>query len=283
VNALFDQSLTSGQYFEIDVLELKESVFVGVTTKEAFAEGYKCKGLFFGRNLSNGGALVRQAFGEAIATGQKIGVLTEFDASNATVTFYQDGRCLGPAFVATRRTDGAIFPVVHTSSIGDKFGIRFLDAPAERKRQGKGAAPAHPAEGVWALQKLFTGPELGEVPLAEKMEGQEVTLKVEGDGPGSFRFSARVLNTLNMTATSEPDQSLEPFEKLVPSMVVGTKMMGPEGMMEVEGIVGDGLGKLHKWLARPGSLLLTGATVEMCFAPKADGHEGLPATEVELP
>jgi len=284
VNARFSTCLTSGQYFEVDILELSSSCFLGVTTEASFKQGYYCKGLFFGGNLSTGSALVRQAFGERFEKGMKIGVLTEFEGSTITVTFYQDGRCLGPAFVSKRLTDKEVFPVVQASSDGDRFAIRFLEsAPAVRTREPKGGGVAHPAEGNWALQRLNVGPELGEFPLASKMEGEEVTLKVEADKPGSFHLSARVCNHLRMVTSSQPDESLAPFDKITPGPVMSTMMMGPEGMMEVESAISTGLESVHKWLAKDGTLLLVGPAVEMSFVPKVDGEEGLPATEVELP
>merc|ERR1719277_2435301 len=89
-NARCTTSLSSGQYFEIDVQELQKSCFIGVSSARGFAQGWKCKGLFFGGpgNLSSGGALVRGEYGEAITKGQKIGVLTEFPSDTVTVTFY---------------------------------------------------------------------------------------------------------------------------------------------------------------------------------------------------
>lgn len=285
VNALYNQRLSSGQYFEIDVLELQGSVAIGVTTQEAFGPGWGCKGLFFNGNLSNGSALVRQSFGEPINKGMQVGVLTEFDSETVSVVFYQDGRCLGPAFISKRLSGAEIFPVVHASHEGDRFGIRLLESsPSVRTRQPKGGGTLHPAEGVWTLKELFVGPELGQFPLAAKMEeGSEVTLKVEAIDACSFRFSARVVNNISFSVSAAPDDVLAPFEKLTPGRVMATKMMGPPGMMEVEKEVASGLEVLYKWLAQDGILMLTGPTVEMSFVPQVGGTEALPATEVALP
>jgi len=285
VNALYSQPLSSGQYFEIDVLELQENVGIGVTTQEAFGPGWGCKGLFFNGNLSNGSALVRSSFGEQIKKGMQVGVLTEFDSETVSVVFYQDGRCLGPAFISKRLSGAEIFPVVHTSHEGDRFGIRLLEsAPSVRTRQPKGGGTLHPAEGVWTLKQIFVGPELVQFPLTAKMgEGSEVTLKVEAIDAGSFHFSARVVNKLNFSVVVAPDDALAPFEKLTPGLVMATKMMGPPGMMEVEKEVASGFEALFKWLARDGKLTLTGPTVEMSFVPQVGGTEALPAIEIELP
>eukprot|EP00403_Amphidinium_massartii_P049475 CAMPEP_0178459064 /NCGR_PEP_ID=MMETSP0689_2-20121128/47904_1 /TAXON_ID=160604 /ORGANISM="Amphidinium massartii, Strain CS-259" /LENGTH=314 /DNA_ID=CAMNT_0020085463 /DNA_START=107 /DNA_END=1051 /DNA_ORIENTATION=+ len=285
VNALYSKSLASGQYFEIEVLSSEKSAFVGVTTREAFAKGWKCKGLFFGGNLSNGGALVRSQFGEWPKTGMKIGVLTDLTPETATVTFYQDGRCLGPAFVSKRVGGGDVFPVVHTSGEGDSFAISFPDAPAARERQAKDGSKLHPAEGSWAVKRMSVGPELGEFPLSGKMEGQDLGLKVEGAGtPGTFSLAFKVANTVRMVAASASDDSLAPFEKLTPSgQVMATMMMGPPGMMEVEQALTQNLATVHKWLAKDGMLIITGPTLELELEPRSDAPDGLPATETDLP
>jgi len=285
VNARWSECLASGQYFEVDILEVGDSCFLGVATEEGFDQGWKCKGLFFGGNLSNGGGLVRQAFGERFTTGMKIGVLTELEGQNITVTFYQDDRCLGPAFLSKRLTGKDVFPVVKAGFPGDRFAIRFPgSAPAERKRQPKGGGPPHPAEGLWVLKRLSVGPELGEFPLADKMEGRAATLKVEGVAPGCFHLSGRVCNNLNVQVAAEPDKSLAPFDKLtLAGPVMSTRMMGPEGVMEVETVVCSAMESLQKWIVRDGELLLVGPTAEMCLVAKADDSQGLPATEEVLP
>lgn len=284
VNARWSACLASGQYFEVDILEHAQSTFLGVATEEGFAQGYKCKGLFFGRNLSDGGGLVREGFGENFSKGMKIGVLTEFEGETIKLTFYQDGRCLGPGFASKRKTDRPVYPVVKAGHDGNRYAIRFPEsAPAERTRQPKGGGAAHPAEGTWLLKRLNVGPELGEFPLAEKMQGEGVALKIEAVAPSTFHFSGRVVNRLNTKGKSEPDESLAPFDKLTTQPVACTMMMGPEGMMETEAAVAEALGSLHKWKASDGELLLVGPTAEMFFVSKADDPDRLPATEVELP
>lgn len=284
-NARCTTSLSSGQYFEVDVLELQKSCFIGVSSSQGFAQGYKCKGLFFGGpgNLSSGGALVRGGFGEKITKGMVIGVLVQISAEAVTVTFYQNGRCLGPGFVAERSTPAEVFPVVSASSDGDRFAIRFPEtAPDIRDRQPQGGGASHPAQGAWALEKLMVGPELGEFPLSDKMEGRMVVLTVEEVGPGKFRFSVKVCNNMRAEASSQADESLAPFESLKVGRPMSTKMMGPPGPMEVENLIGEGLGKLFKWLASGNCLLLVGPDIELSFCPHSC-DEIRPATDVKLP
>jgi len=240
----------------VEALALGESCFIGVATEEGFGQGWKIKGLFFGGNLSDGGGLVRQRFGEWIKQGMKIGVLVEYDSEAITVTFYQDGRCLGPAFKAKRLSSGEVFPVVKANRDGDRFAISFPEAPpAARAREPPGGGQAHPAEGTWALERLSVGPELGEFPLAARMEGHgPARLTVEAAEPGTFRLCFRVANSLSTRVACEQDPALAPFEKLKPGPVASTRMMGPEGMMQVEAAVAEGLEGLGKWLCRDGGL-----------------------------
>mmetsp|Transcript_58418 Transcript_58418/g.136538 ORF Transcript_58418/g.136538 Transcript_58418/m.136538 type:complete len:316 (-) Transcript_58418:130-1077(-) len=285
VNALFARGLTPGQYFEIDILQSSKSAFVGVTTREGFAKGWKCKGLFFGGNLSNGGALVRGNFGDWLKTGMKIGVLTELTDKEATVTFYQDGRCLGPAFVAERESGGDVFPVVHTSGEGDRFSISFPEAaPEARERQSKDGSGRHFAEGCWAVKRMSVGPELGEFQLESKMKGEDLHVTIESTGASTFGIGFKVANTLRMTATSAPDDSLAPFERITPKGgMMATMMMGPPELMEVEEALSQHGPSLFKWLSTDGNLMLTGQTIELELVPKSDAPDGLPATEVKLP
>jgi len=288
VNARFSSALATGQYFEIEVRELKQGCFVGIATEDGFAKGYKIRGLFFGGNLSEGSSLVRQNFGDRPTKGMILGALVEYDDEAVTITFYQDGRCLGPAFVAKRLTSAEIFPVVKASSDGDRFAIRFPDTlPTGRVREPKaGSASAHFAEGNWFLKRMSVGPELGEFPLAAKMQGREVRLKVEAVGPQSFRLFSKVANTLRAQATSKEDDALKPFEGLTVGPVMSTMMMGEESVMEVEKALKDSLEQLHKWLVADGQLLMVGPAAELSLAPAGDdGGDagGLPATEVDLP
>lgn len=277
--------MSSGQYFEIDVQELQKSCFIGVASEKGFAPGYKCKGLFFGGpgNLSSGGALVRPGFGKPIKKGAVIGVLVQISEEAVTVVFYQNGRCLGPGFVAERSVPSDVFPVVSTSSDGDRFAIRFPSTvPDIRDRQPEGGAKSHPAQGAWALMKMMVGPELGEFPLSDRMEGGTAVLTVEGVGSGKFRFSVKVCNNMRVEASSETDESLAPFDSLRVGLPMSTKMMGPPGPMEVENLLGEGLGKLFKWLVSEDSLLLVGPDIELSFVPHV-GDEPFPATDVKIP
>jgi hypothetical protein len=188
------------------------------------------------------------------------------------VTFYQDGRCLGPAFRTAVNVGEDIFPVVRANDKGDHFSIQWCPPPAHRTRQAVPiAVDVHPAEGSWILQKLFVGPELGEFPLADNMAGEYVRMKITRSGilPGTFDFSVKVCNNISIQGVSSSDPSLENFEGLNCGEGMSTMMMGPPGMMEVEQQILKGFRVLQKWIAENGFLLLNGPTVEMEFARDA--------------
>lgn len=302
VNARFTTAVTpEAGYFEIDVLNCGDGAFVGVTSTAGFKKGWGCKGLLFGGNLSSGNALVRGNFGERLATGMTVGVLTEFVGGGATervrVTFWQDGKCLGPAFLSQMTDpDSEIFPLVHANKEGDKFAIRFGEAPAHRTRgataaaEGGGAPAGHPAVGHWVLTDLMVGPELGAFPLEERTRGKQITFEVDPSDsgqPDAFDISAQIVNPCSVQVTSAPDAALEPFDRLTPGAVRAGRMMGPPEMMEVEEQICRGLGELQKWVVAEGKLMLSGPTAEMAFKPAdpgAGGDDGdLPAMDVALP
>ncbi len=59
-----DEGLQSGKsYWKLKLKDLKEGhLFVGVTDLKLFKQGWSCKGLLYGGNLSNGGCLLVNIF-----------------------------------------------------------------------------------------------------------------------------------------------------------------------------------------------------------------------------
>jgi len=297
VNARFSTAVTpENSYFEVDCINVSDGAFIGITTAASFKKGWGCKGLLFGRNLSSGGALVREGFGETVTSGSTVGVLTDFIGEEAArkvqVTFWQSGKCLGPAFLSTMTNPEAeVFPMVHTSKEGDKFAIRFGPVPDMESSGGAAAGPTDPRVGSWALTALRVGPELGQIDLEDKLGGVRalrhgVIVKISlGESPGEFQFAWRVVNNCGATAISSADDRLAPFDKLEPGKVMSTMMMGPEELMEVEQQLKEGFEGVHKWICDAGALLLNGPTIEMELAPAgadAGSVGSLPATEVDL-
>ncbi|CAJ1438958.1 unnamed protein product [Effrenium voratum] len=269
-NALYPVALESGSYFEVTCQELAEhgSPFVGIGTEEKFAAGYKCKGLFYGGNLADGGGLCISQWGYNVQKGDVVGMLVQVK-DKLTLTVYHNGRCMGPAYEVPY-SGAKIYPVVQAKSEGDIFRIATgLPAPSVLTREK--AKGGHPAVGKWTLNKLFLGPELGEFPLAEKMGGARAPSITVLEHEGQLRLAVKVANNLNFTATSTPDASLAPFDALTLGPGMSTMMMGPEDVMEAERKISEAMPTVSKWFARDDTLTITGPTIEMsCTAADAE-------------
>ncbi|CAJ1332911.1 unnamed protein product [Effrenium voratum] len=262
-NALYPTALDSGSYFEVTCQEIEHgSPFIGIGTEEKFGAGYSCKGLFYGGpgNLSDGGGCLKSQWGEDVKKGDVVGILVQVKDSKLTMTVYHNGRCLGPAFEAAY-SGSKIYPVVRAKSEGDIFQIATPPAPSALTREK--AKGGHPAAGKWTLDKLLVGPELGESFLAAKMKGAPPPSVTVEEQAGELRLSIKVANTLNFTATSTPDASLAPFDALTAGPGMSTKMLGPEGAMEVESKIEEAMPTIQKWLAKDDTLIISGPTIEM--------------------
>jgi len=287
-NALFDQSLSSGQYFEVKVLACASSPFVGVTTEAGFGKGWKCKGLFFGGpgNLSSGGALAQGEFGDEVKEGMTIGVHVEYTSELVNVTFYQNARCLGPSFTAPRLSTTPIFPVVHTSDDGDRFSIAFpAEAPVKREREAKGGGKLHPACDAWMLESMTS--EGAVVDVGAKMPaGERVELKVDAVGAPAdniFLLMFKVCNTLRVQVTMTPDPGPPHSQEIKEcGPVMATRMAGPPEMMEVETTVETLIASLKSWQVDSGKLRFLSKDGQMVFC-KSDGEDSLPVKNVDLP
>ncbi|CAE7754408.1 unnamed protein product, partial [Symbiodinium pilosum] len=89
-------------------------------------------------------------------------------------------------------------------------------------------------EGLWEIEQMMVGPELGEYPLAKSMDQKAVILKVMACPEDSYQIHAKVVNNLSFSASSGADAVLAPFDALSVKPGISTMMMGPEPMMEVE-------------------------------------------------
>eukprot|EP00668_Euglena_longa_P041095 GGOE01054077.1.p1 GENE.GGOE01054077.1~~GGOE01054077.1.p1 ORF type:complete len:294 (+),score=32.12 GGOE01054077.1:61-942(+) len=127
---------------------------VGVTTLARFAEGYGCRCFKFNSfNLSDGGGLLVGEYGsKEFEVGDIVGLLClcELDTANLTITFYINGRCLGPAFQVASPYPTEVYPVITFDKRGSA-SIRKVDtAPQSRTREAE--ATSFP-EGYWSLVK----------------------------------------------------------------------------------------------------------------------------------
>lgn len=295
VNARWSEPLSKSEtsYFEVTVEELTSNAKVGIATEAYFKKGYAMKGLFFNGNLTDGSAGLQFGFGKVIQKGMVIGVRIDLEAEKVTVIFFQDGRCLGPGFIARREApDALVYPVVSAGHDGDRFSIKFpLPVPLQLDRQ-----PLRDDKdmflGKWLLKSLFLGPELGEFPFATRTPDLKITLDVMQDPShppfsSSYRMSLCIGNTLMFTGKASEDDALRPFQKLILVSAGSTRLLPSPAINEVESQVKKALSEFNeptpgKWLLQGTGdiLLMTGCTIEMSFALSDPGN---PETDATLP
>lgn len=306
-NALCEMPFAEGKhYFQAEVLE-GEGCWVGITTRAGFGAGYKLKGLFYGGpgNLSNGSAGLRQGFGERIKQGDVVGM--KLDLTNPTavgISLWHGERSLGEAFAECTRQEGAaVFPVVSAGRVGTRVRLSMRAKPLT----AAAAAPAHWAEGMWALDKLVDNGNDQDIAGmfvgfggkgAGKGKGKGApgpVLKVSkppAAGPGEFQLSMQVCNNLHFRAATPAGASYQqvpnPQEQLNISPGMSTRMMGPPPLMDLERMICAGMPGVTAWRLTGGGTdaarleLLVGSVVQMGFARHTIAPEG-PVTDQALP
>jgi len=254
-----DGPVTSGtHYWEVE--DTKGLGGVGLTTVEKFKKGYACRSFNFNAiNLSDGGALLVGQYGPGeFHPGDKVGLLVEMDAAALTITYFLNGRCLGPAFRMAHPYPTDLYPVVTFKDGGSAAVIRKVEAiPLGRQRE----AEVEPfPEGSW---KLVGG--TSPVPI---------TLSIQRTGDATFRASLHVVNHFTVPLRHEGDHwSAGPG--------FGTRMMGPPEEMAAEREYSKTLETTTNLEQREGNLVLTCPTGETTFAPYVP-HLPIPYTENPL-
>jgi len=104
INVLYqDPANQNGQYFwQIEVLESDSkgsgNLSVGLTTEQGFQAGWGLKAMKYLGNLSDGSALLVQAFGDQIKNKDKIGLLLQLTDEDLKIYIFHNDRPLGLAF-----------------------------------------------------------------------------------------------------------------------------------------------------------------------------------------
>ncbi|RWS06051.1 motile sperm domain-containing protein 2-like protein [Dinothrombium tinctorium] len=112
-------------FYEFTALE-SQSSFVGFTTKNHFAHGFRIRGLFYDGSLSSGGIFL-SSFGPKIRKGDKVFSKLELTSDSIKMYVKHNERKLGLAFDVPRSNISALYPAI--SVYGDAvFKIRKLDA-----------------------------------------------------------------------------------------------------------------------------------------------------------
>ena len=192
----FPEGVTRGEhYWTLNVLA-GDGVWFGLTTEGKFGAGWKCKGVMYGCNTSNGGGLVHQQFGQPVKEGDVLGVYVQFQqdpARTVSVRFFHNKRPLGEAFKFLQPVPTPLFPVVGFSKGGEKASIAKAQPPVELERASQSfVAP----EGYYCL-KGCTGPDGAALGFPA---GATMQVMRRGD---SYQLSIKAGNTLN--AVVQPD------------------------------------------------------------------------------
>eukprot|EP01068_Selenidium_serpulae_P017460 Selendium_serpulae@DN6380_c1_g3_i2.p1 len=209
-NVLWEKNgVTSGShYYEVTIKE-GDGVWIGLTDKKHFGSGYKLRGMMYGGNTSNGSGLVTKQFGPSINKGDTAGCLYEFnaDGDKLVVTFYHNGKCLGPAFDITKKQWFPIFPVVAASKGGEVFEIND-EAKKPAKKDREADEGNHGMIGSW------------------KCDEYSMTMNLKGNDE-QMNAVAKIINNVSFPLTKEGD-------KWVAGQPKSTLMAGPPDMTEKE-------------------------------------------------
>jgi len=150
---------------------------------EKFKKGWGCKGLLYGGNLSNGGALLVSNFGPWPKAGDVVGVYLQIDEQTIKVSFDINGRALGCGFGVPRTTLGNVYPIMHFSEDGGKAIITKSDEipPTTRVEET--------FQGIFGHWEYVSG--------SFATHGSTPTLDIRQDGD-SINGSLRVVNTIRI-------------------------------------------------------------------------------------
>lgn len=243
-NALWKESeagVSSGtHYWKVHVADLKDSIFVGLTSLDKFKKGWAVKGLFYGGpgNLSNGSALIVSGFGKHIKSGDTVGILVVFADEKLKVYFDHNGSSLGQAFDLPASVLNGVFPVVHFSGKGKASISKVSEIPADLTR----SVPVYEGiEGDWRCQELN-----GQPPVTDATLG---IFKSESACDGkTYRIGLHVVNRTNGGIRFEGGT----WQPTGPMM--STRMLGPPEFMTLE----DQMGKL---IGSPSTVKLEGTSL----------------------
>jgi len=179
-----------------------------------FQQGWGCKGLLYGGNLSNGGCLLVGNFGPWVKAGDVLGVLLDVDDAKIRVYFDVNGRSLGIAFDVPRATLGnGIFPLVHFSGCGSVTVQKSQEFPSTTRAE-------ETFEGFLGHWKYCSG--------SFDTTGEDLTFEIRGT-TNAYSCYLHVINTIRVSITRDgPDA---PFRGHPGAT---TLMGGPPELMRLE-------------------------------------------------
>jgi hypothetical protein len=240
INVVYkDPADKNGQYFwQIQFQELDSqssgSVSVGLTTDQGFRAGWGLRAMKYLGNLSDGSALLVQAFGDQIKNNDKVGLLLQLTDAELKVYIFHNDRPLGLAFHVQSPYPKPLYPGKFLSCLIVKFYLYFLvvsfnsngKAKISRSQQiptslNRTSLQFTGVEGAWKITNYSQHPECVGVEFEIKKENQN-----------NYRLHTHVVNGLNCTLTYNPSNN-----HWTPSHVLSTMMMGPPAAMAKENVI----------------------------------------------
>jgi len=231
----------AAQYFEIEVLQGEDpsgALWVGFTDEAHFGVNYASKGFMFGGNLSDGGRLLRQAFGPRLHTGDKVGLYGRLvpqpnKRHTLQIMFTVNGHGLGLGFSLIEFEVcgiGPLYPVVSFTSVPGKVRIARTSAP-DASALEKSAGGARTSElGDWVANAKDIDPQ------CEALDQVRFSLRAER---GTWRLGAKVANQISTELSPDVPHPVKAAGR--PAM---TMMMPPPSLQTLENNVKEIVGSV---------------------------------------
>jgi hypothetical protein len=232
MNLIYGMTPTPMYYLQVTVTEMasrSSSLSVGVVRPEEFHKGYKCKGMFYNGNLTNGSAALKTSYGPFLQTGDVVVVeyVEAAEEEQVQMIVHLNGACLGTAFQVAKG-ESSFVPCIHVN------GEMTLQAKVLSEKPKLAPRDVHPLVGKWELVEAI-GEGFSPIwPGGNNLEDKEMVLSIEKHEDTAFEFSLRVYNTLNIqlqvTGNADTGFQLDGAE----GKVMSTKMMPPPPFYEIE-------------------------------------------------
>jgi hypothetical protein len=237
INVMYkDPANQNGQYFwQIEVLESDSkgsgNLSVGLTTEQGFRAGWGLKAMKYLGNLSDGSALLVQAFGDQIKNKDKIGLLLQLTDEDLKIYIFHNDRPLGLAFHVQSPYPKPLYPGKLLSYLIVKFYFLFLvvsfssngEVKISRSQQiptslNRESSQSTSVEGTWKI-----------VDYPEYTECVGVQIEIKHQNQNTYRLHSRIVNNLNCTLEYHPANN-----QWTPSAILSTRMAGSPSAMDKE-------------------------------------------------
>jgi hypothetical protein len=200
-NALFkgfELAAGGGQaYWTIKFTEAEEGsgTFVGLTSESAFGQGWALKGYMYGGpgNVSSGGCGLIFGMGEAIKSGDTIGILAEAEADHLRIYYYHNNKALGLAFDLPKEYLSPLLPCISFNGKGKATVNRETVIPTQKDR--KDEYDPNSIVGYWGL-----------VSCSLEKGNATFRIKTKPDAPDTYSATLRTVNTTQVELKKVTDK-----------------------------------------------------------------------------